>query len=261
MGNANEEADFWKGAITYAEKTVRAVKLNARYAGDTAQVKEDMIQDCLVAIAEAIKTHGSARDPVQMKSLLRSVVNNAIGKTIFFINRQIRHELGASAFLENMGGDGMVEDEDEEDIVDAVGHQEPEMAPDAADEIIRENENEALKASITCLSKEMQAVVLLHNDGFSFTEIARKMNFSRERPRQLYHEYMRKLREHIAQPDKNKAELPLGYPQGETMLYATQEEKLSELRYRTRSTRGNISNATRAMRQAGKSGIGQLSLF
>jgi len=61
---------------------------------------------------------------------------------------------------------------------------------------------------------------------------------------------MRNLQARVDQ-DAQLYELPLDYAdkQDEIMLYSTHEEKVSELRYRVRFTRENISNPTHMMRR------------
>ena len=248
---------FWKDATALVRNVAKRTRLNPRFVGgDVAQVKEDMMQEGLMGAAIWLSTYADfvAREE---GNVCRRAFNPAIKLAMFDylrkVNRDNGHELSASEWMENMG--------EEDDNAAVKIEQEPEdAAQDALDEIIENNENSALKEAITCLDKEMQAVVLLNNDGFSFTEIARKMNFSRERPRQLYHKAMRQLKMRVAGGDVAQ-ELPLDYPhyEQETLLFSSQEEKIRELKFRVKSTRGNISNLTRLMRREGKNG--QLPLF
>ena len=106
----------------------------------------------------------------------------------------------------------------------------------------------------------MQVIVFLHNYLLSSSQIGKRLNHHRERARQLYHEAMQKLKAETARPEK-AAELPLVFARtaDDTMLFATQEEKLGQLKFRPRSTSGNISNSTRMMRREAKNG--QFPLF
>ncbi|MBU2720866.1 sigma-70 family RNA polymerase sigma factor [Acidithiobacillus ferridurans] len=255
-----DAAVFWKEAAVLSKRIVAGVRLDPRYVGgDTHEVKADMEQEGLMSAAAWLSDHEEIVDRASLeicRSRIYAVIKTAMFDYLKQVNRENGHELSASDWLENIGDI----DEDGDKNIAEVADLEQEEAQDTLDEIIENNENETLKASITCLDKEMQAVVLLHNDGFSFTVIASKMNFSRERPRQLYHRAMRQLKEHVAGGDVAH-ELPLNYPhdEQETLLYSTQDEKIQELKFRVKSTRGNISRSTRMMRREGKGG--QLSLF
>ena len=258
-----DTAIFWKEAAILSKRVVSRIKLNPQFVGgDIATTREDLEQEGLMAAGEWISRNEKdvAGDTSGLwRTVIHSIIKNAIFSHLKGINRDSGRAFSASDWLENVGDDwgeaAIIKTPDIEPYPE-------EAAQYMLEAIIETNENSALKSSITCLSKEMQAIVLLHNDGFSTAQIGRRINRHRERARQLYHEAMRKLK---LKTQQNKAEtelLPLDWEQEDApqdMLYSTQAEKLKELRYRQRSTRGNISNSTRAMRQAGKGG--QLSLF
>jgi RNA polymerase sigma factor (sigma-70 family) len=249
-------AQFWTDATALTRNVATRTRLNPRYiGGDVGEVKADMIQEGLMAAAGWLSQHDEFAEQASLeicRSRIYEVIKTAMFDYLKQVNRENGHELSASEWLENMG---------EADKTTVEIEQEPEeAAQNTLEEIIENNENSALKESITCLSKEMQAIVLLHNDGFSTSQIGKRLNRHRERARQLYHEAMRELKGRISKPVKS-AELPLSYAgaEAETMLFSSVEERLGELRYRQRSTGGNISNLTRLMRRGGKNG--QLPLF
>ena len=253
-------AEFWGYAALLSKRIASKIKLAAHFVGgDITTTREDLQQEGLLAAAGWISRHGDdlAGDQTGIwRSVIHGIIKTAIFSHLKEINRDSGRTFSASDWLENIGGDDLVT----RFIEQKIEPMSEEAAQDLLGEIIDNNENKALKASIACLTKEMQAIVLLHNDGFSTSQIGKRLNRHRERARQLYHEAMRNLKGHIAESVKS-AELPLSYAsaEAETMLFSSVEERLGELRYRPRSTRGNISNATRAMRQAEKGG--QLSLF
>ena len=249
-----DTSKFWAEATAIARDIGEQTRLDPRFVGgDVGQVKADMVQEGLMAAAVWLGSHADF-DFVECRRVLNQVIKRAMFDYLEQANRDSGHEFSASQWLENMG-----EDNDEEIAATVEIEHEEEGTPE---EIIENHETLALKTAITCLDKEMQAVVLLHNDGFSFRKIAERMNFSRERPRQLYHKHLRRLRGKVQTPDA-APELPLdcGSQEPETLLFSSQDEKIQELRFRKKSTRGNISQSTRAMRQAARGEGGQLSLF
>lgn len=251
-----DTAVFWREAAVLSNRIVANVRLDPRYiGGDTHEVKADMEQEGLMSAAAWLSDHEEFVDGASLeicRSRIYAVIKTAMFDYLKKINRENGHELSASEWLGNMG------EEDEHAAVEIERGPEEE-AQDMLEEIIENNENSALKASITCLSKEQQAVVLLHNDGFSFTQIAKRMNFSRERPRQLYHKYLGELKAATGAVGEQELPLDCGAHEQETLLFSSQDEKVRELKFRVKSTRGNISNLTRLMRREGKNG--QLSLF
>ncbi|WP_163097273.1 sigma-70 family RNA polymerase sigma factor [Acidithiobacillus ferrianus] len=254
-----DTAIFWKEAAVFAKKVAGRIKLNGQFVGgDIVTTREDLEQEGLMAAASWLNRHEKdvAADMSGIWGVVYGIIRTAIFSHLKEINRHAGRTFSASDWLENIADDWG----DAATGAPSIEPEPEEAAQNLLEEIIENNENAALKESIKCLNKEMQAVVLLHNDGFSFTVVASKMNFSRERPRQLYHKAMRQLMEHVAGGDVAH-ELPLNYPhdEQETLLYSTQDDKIRELKFRVKSTRGNISRSTRMMRQEGKGG--QLSLF
>lgn len=257
---------FWAEATVLAGRIAERTRLNPRFVGgDVGQVKADMIQEGLMGAASWLSTHADfveRSDLNDCRRVFNPVIKCAMLDYLRLVNRENGHELSASGWLENMGEDDDEADEEEVDEEIAATVEIEHEEEDTPEEIIEDHETLALKTAITCLNKEMQAVVLLHNDGLSFRKIAERMNFSRERPRQLYHKHMRRLRGKIQTTDA-EPELPLdcGSQEPETLLFSSQDEKIQELHFRKKSTRGNISQSTRAMRQAARGEGGQLSLF
>lgn len=259
---AENGTEFWGYAAVLSKRIASKIKLAGAFVGgDIVTTKEDLEQEGLMAAAGWISRHGDdlAGDQTGLwRSVIHGIINTAIFSHLKEINRNSGRAFSASDWLENIGDDG-------NDLLTRFVEQptEPEeAAQDTLDEIIENNENDALKTSITCLDKEMQAIVLLHNDGFSTRQIGKRINRHRERARQLYHEAMRKLRAHVERVAL-PGELPLSCADSsepETLLYSSQAEKLRELKFRPKSTQGNISHSTRLMRQAA-SGQGQMSLF
>lgn len=253
-----DTAIFWREAAVLSKRIVANVRLDPRYiGGDTHEVKADMEQEGLMSAAAWLSDHEEVVDSASLeicRSQIYAVIKTAMFDYLKQVNRENGHELSASDWLENMGNMG---EEDEPAAVEVEQAQE-----DTLDGIIESHENNALKESITCLSKELQAIVLLHNDGFSTSQIGKRINRHRERARQLYHEAMRKLQVQVEQVVL-PGELPLSYAGMEpaTLLYSSQDEKLQELRRRPKSRQGNISNSTRLMRAKVAREGGQLSLF
>ena len=228
------DTDFWGYAAILAKRVAGKIKLNGQFVGgDVVTTREDLEQEGLMAAASWLNRHEQAVAAGSLetwRTTVYSIIKIAIFSHLKKINRESGRAFCASDWIENIGDDAEIK-------MPEIERDPDEEAQDTLDEIIESNENDTLKASITCLDREMQAVVLLHNDGFSFTLIAKRMNFSRERPRQLYHKAMSKLKGAVAGGAVER-ELPLVGAQ-DTLLFATQEEKLGQLRFRPRSMQGN----------------------
>lgn len=258
-----QQADiFWTEAARLSKRIARKIKLDPRFiGGDVTTTKEDLAQEGLLAAASWLSRHENevaADTSGHWRTAIYGVINTAIFSYLKEINRHSGRAFSASDWLENTG-----------DEWGGAAIKTPYIEPESANrnrmywnKLLKTTKYQLLNGQSPVCQIKFKQLFLFIVMACRFTDIARKMNFSRERQRQLYHEHMRALKAEVERHEK-PAELPLVYPdqESENMLYSSHDEKILALKFRVRSTLGNISNSTRMMRMEERKRDGQLALF